>query len=107
MRNRNRCGISPAVRVGIHNNEKTSQTSAVIPNEVKDLCTRGRVHRSFTSFRMTRSLCLMTVAYTISIFALARNCLARFDLNFSYLLFCKSVFSSFLTSASGLLRGGV
>jgi len=47
------------------------------------------------------------MTYTISIFALARNCLARFDLNFSYLLFCRSVFSSFLTSASGLLCGGV
>ena len=45
--------------------------------------------------------------YTTSIFAFARNCFARFERSFSYLLFCKSSFRSFLTSASGFLRAPV
>ena len=41
--------------------------------------------------------------YPTSIFALARSCLARPERSFSYLLFCKSIFSAVLHFREGLL----
>src|ERR1700680_808404 len=94
---RSSCKLLPDAK-----NVSSRGEEVVILSKAKDLWSSREVHRSFASLRMTRD-----GRYTTSIFALARNCLARFERSFSYLLFCKSVFSSLLTSDSGFLRAGV
>ena len=59
------------------------------------------------SLRLCDSVVKTVTSYTISIFAFARRLFARFDRSFSYLLFCNSVRTSFLTLARLCFCGGL
>ena len=67
-------------------------------------------HKSHRERKKTEGLCLCVsvtlVPYTISIFAFARRLFARFERRRSYLLFCNSVRTSFLTSPTLPFCGG-
>src|ERR1017187_82029 len=79
-------------------------------NENKRLSRRpkGRLFHRFAFLRSLQNHAVQKpAAYTTSILALARNCLAKFDRNCSYFCFCKSVFNCTCTSVKLCLWAGV